>query len=407
MTPQPPGEPEDESDDESIHRPPRQANSDGANPPPEDADGDAAELANRATEDPSSVDLEAVFEALDGRAGATALEAVARGAPGRLVTRTETLADLLRADDARTRRATLAAVREAARHAPDGFAPLVDPLQEGLRDPSPEDARLTGKALGALLDPDSPELRETIDALIADLREAPDGAHGHALVALGSAFPAEAVAGLEPLLTASDRAVVRSALQALASISEVDPAAAAEVAPTVGEYLDGERATARFAAEVLANVAAEAPAAVEDRVDRLEDSLGAADAPTRREAAGIACSLARANPESVTPLVPALIERLSDPDRIVRRNACYALGVVRAEAARDEIEALAADVSPELSAVAERALARIDGETGDPPLPEIPPSEVFQHRGGGPSGDLTPEEREEVRKRRLRERENQ
>ncbi|PSP76387.1 hypothetical protein BRC81_12205 [Halobacteriales archaeon QS_1_68_20] len=404
MTPEPPDSPDDESDAESTQEPPRGTDSDGPAPPTGGATD--AELATRATEDPSSVDLETVFEALDGRAGATALEAVASGAPGRLAAHTETLGDLLRGDDARARRATLVAVREAARSDPDGLRPLVEPLREGLRDPSPDEARLTGKTLGALLDRDSPELRETIDDLLADLRADPDGARSHAFVALGSAFPAEAADALEPILIASDPAVVRSGLQALASISEVDPEAAAEVAPEVGAYLDGHGATARFAAEVLANVAVADPTAVEDRVDDLADSLQASDAPTRREAAGIVCSLARATPDAVAPLVPTLIDRLTDPDRIVRRDACYALGVVRAADAREAIEALEADASPELSAVAERALARIDGETGDPPLPELDPDEVFQHRGDGPSDELTTEEREEIRERRLQEREN-
>lgn len=373
--------------------------------------GGPGALVTRATKSPAAVDLDEVFETLrddEGetrQGGATALVAVADGAPERLADRSDRLASLLRSSGAVVREAVLLAVRDAARSENRGLRALLEPLRALLGGQDRNEAKMTGEALAALLDADSDALRGVVDGAAERLQARGDSERGEnvrVLASLGAAFPGAVVGRLRPLLVSSDPPVVANATRVLALIAETDPTAVERVVPEATNMLStGDERTVPYAVELLEPVAEADPTALAGTVDSLAGLLGADRPATRRGAARILASVARQDPDAVESIVPAVVDGLSDPDRIVRRDAAYVLGVVRAESARDPLETARADASPELAAVIDRALARLDGESREPPLQHVPPGDVFRHRNGSADENQSPEEREAVRRRRL------
>jgi HEAT repeat. len=77
---------------------------------------------------------------------------------------------------------------------------------------------------------------------------------------------------------------------------------------------------------------------VEPAVDDIAAFLTVEDTRTRINATGTLARVADDFPESVAHLTPTFVELLSDDDHLVRSNACWALGYLRASEAQSALE---------------------------------------------------------------------
>lgn len=341
----------------------------------------------------------------DGSEAVRTLVAIAESRPERLRDHLPAVRSLLESDADEIRGAAIEAIRHLADARPDAVGDAtIDALRDRLGRESQRETRSVAEALSTVLEADDPRLERAI----ADCFELFDG-DGYqrggavqALVTLGEAFPDAVFERLERLLADSregDEPDGRAgAVRVVAALANEYPDRTAALAPALFSVLeDGDAYAIRHATAALATVARRDPAAIRDGLDRLLELLDADDDRTRRNAVRVVLELGRhgdgderrsagsrdeSRPDAVDAVVDDLIARLEDGDKIVRRDACYALGVLRAERARDAIAPLTDAGDLELAAVATAALERLNGEETDPPLPELEPGEVFVRRAG-------------------------
>lgn len=113
----------------------------------------------------------------------------------------------------------------------------------------------------------------------------------------------------------------------------------------------------RRVADVLVRVAKERPGRVGPAVETVAEA--ARHEEVREHVAIILERLAVAGPGHPGQVVPALVDLLDEEDPAVLERACRALGVLEAESAVPELEALASHEKPQVRVAAEGALERI------------------------------------------------
>lgn len=88
---------------------------------------------------------------------------------------------------------------------------------------------------------------------------------------------------------------------------------------------------------------------------------------TRINATAAFARVAEDFPQSVGAHVPTLVDRLDDEEALVRENACWALGHLRAESAVDALRDRRRDDEPKVSERAAWALDEIRSESRNGP----------------------------------------
>jgi HEAT repeat protein len=174
--------------------------------------------------------------------------------------------------------------------------------------------------------------------------------------------------------------VRKYSVRTLATLSDDNAALVGEATEALVGLLDDEDSyTHEHTLQTLVDVARHDPAALESAIPRLTELVDADHSKTRRGAVRILAELGRADID-IEPAVTELRGRLTDDDKIVRRDACYALGILRAEDALADIRAHRDDYDLEFEAVADAAIERIEDGESDPPMGDLEPGEIFVAR---------------------------
>lgn len=113
---------------------------------------------------------------------------------------------------------------------------------------------------------------------------------------------------------------------------------------------------------LLADLADEYPEAIRPAVPRAIELLDDEDDKVRYNATLILARVAKAYPDDVTPAIGALIDALNEEFTYSRSNACWSLGYLKAEEARETLTAVKqSDPNDEGRNGAECALHQING----------------------------------------------
>lgn len=352
-------------------------------------DDDEREFLRRCTNDPDGVDPDEIFALLDAEAeedrrlGGRALTQFARAAPRRLESETDRIVTDLDSPDDEVRGSAIIAVQELVETDPEMFAePPVEPLIARLGAEDQQGSKRVARTLAELLDAADPRLIEAVDAGVEHFGGAKHeaGSAIQALSVLGATYPDPVIDRLTDRLGDDDPDVRRYAVRTLATLAEDNPGRVSRATADLLALLDADDDyTLEHTLSALADVAARDPGALETAVPALADLVDADHNRVRRGAVRILAELGRADVD-IGDAVDTLRGRLDDDDKIVRRDACYALGILRAEEALDEIRALTEHRDLELQAVADSAIERITEGESDPPMAELDPGEIFVAR---------------------------
>jgi HEAT repeat protein len=240
-------------------------------------------------------------------------------------------------------------------------------------------SKRVAQTLVEVLDAEDPRVTEavddTVDLFAGDKHEA--GSAIQALAVLGDAYPQPVIGRLTARLTDDSADVRKYAVRTLATLSEDNAALVGEATENLLGVLDGaDDYTREHALETLVDVTRHDPESLESAVPRLTDLV---DDKTRRGAVRILAELGRADVD-VGEAVDLLRGRLDDEDKLVRRDACYTLGILRANDAVDDIRTHKDDYDLEFAAVAESAIERIEDGESTPPMADLEPGELFVAR---------------------------
>lgn len=360
-------------------------------------DDDDREFLERCSDRPEEIDVEEIFDRLDAtddvgggtdaadvrELGARGLVQYAQADPDGLAAHGDRVVGYLSDGNEDVRGGAIMVVQRLVAADVDAFSePPVDALIARLgKEDQPGSKRVAG-TLAALLDADDPRLTEAVDTTVdlfgGDKHEA--GSAIQALSELGKSHPEPVIERLSARL-ADDTADVRKyAVRTLATLSDSNPDRVADATESLLELLDaGDSYTREHALETLVDVAKHDPEALESAIPRLTALVDADHSKTRRGAVRVLAELGRADVD-IEPAVIELRGRLDDADKIVRRDACYALGILRAEEALEAIRATKDDYDLEFAAVAESAIERIENGESDPPMADLEPGEIFVAR---------------------------
>lgn len=100
---------------------------------------------------------------------------------------------------------------------------------------------------------------------------------------------------------------------------------------------------------------------VKPYVENITELVTAEDTYTRINASGALSRIARAFPDSVEHVAPTFVQLLTDENPLVRENACWALGHLRARNATDMLRDRAqTDDNPDVRTRASWALVQIN-----------------------------------------------
>lgn len=343
----------------------------------------------RCAKSPEEVDPAEIFELLDAdedddrNLGGRALNQYARAAPRRLEDDADRVVDYLDDEDDNVRGSAIMVVKGLVEVDSTMFTePPVDPLVDRLGKEDQPGSKRAAQTLVNLLDEDDPRLQEAVDSTVdlfaGDKHEA--GSAIQALSVLGDAYPEPVIERLTSRLDDESADVRKYAVRTLATLSEDNPTRVGRAtAKLVGLLDDDDSYTLEHALATLVDVANHDPTSLESSIPTLTRLVDADDSGVRRGAVKILAELGRADADLGTA-VDALRARLDDDDKIVRRDACYALGILRADEALEEIRSLTEQRDLELQAVAASAVERITEGESDPPMGELEPGEIFVAR---------------------------
>lgn len=152
------------------------------------------------------------------------------------------------------------------------------------------------------------------------------------------------------------------ALAVLGMLAKEYPNVAEETIPTASKFLDADNFKLRAnATGLLADLADEYPDQVRSVVPQAIELLTHEDEKVRYNATSILARVAKAHPDEVQRGIDPLIDSLDDDFPYTRLNACWALGYLKAESGRDQLEELANhDPDDEVRNAAEYALSEIN-----------------------------------------------
>jgi HEAT repeat protein len=357
-------------------------------------DDEQREFLRQCAESPAEVDVAAIFERLDSEEateeeqgtrhlGARALTQYAGADPAGLAAHGDRIAGYLDDEDENVRKSAIVAVQRLVESEYDAFTePPVKALLARLGKEDQPGSKRVAETLARLLAADDPRLEtavdRTVDLFAGDEHEAGSGIQ--ALSVLGDHFPGRVVDRLTARLADENPTIRKYAVRTLATLSEDNAARLATATPDLLALVDdADDYTREHAMETLTDVAAAEPTALEAAVPRLTELVDDDHDKVRRGAVRVLAELGRADVD-VGEAVDTLRGRLDDDDKIVRRDACYALGILRAEAALADIRAREDSYDPEFAAVAASAIERIEDGESDPPMTDLEPGEIFTAR---------------------------
>ncbi|MEF8786203.1 MAG: HEAT repeat domain-containing protein [Haloarculaceae archaeon] len=347
---------------------------------------------------PGEVDVENIFERLDAdpesvgaeedaadvrRLGARGLVQYSRADPDGLASDGDRIRRYLSDDDEDVRSSAIMVIQRLVDADVAAFSePPVEALLARLGKEDQPGSKRVAQTLVELLDAEDPRLVEAVDTTVdcfgGDRHEA--GSAIQALSVLGDAYPRPVIDRLTTRLGDDDSDVRTYAVRTLATLSEDNAALVGEATDRLLAVLDTEDAyTREHALEALVDVAIDDPTALEAAIPRLTALVDADHSKTRRGAVRILAELGRADVD-IEPAVTELRNRLDDDDKIVRRDACYALGILRAEDAAEDIRTRRDDYDLEFAAVADATLERINTGESTPPMTDLDPGEIFVAR---------------------------
>lgn len=342
-----------------------------------EAEIDGTNLGTVTTDDGNTVGL-------DGRVfGARALNQYATEVPAGLTEYSDLLVTYLDDENEDVRKSVIRTIYNLVSGGHDAFRePPVDPLIDRLGKEDQKTSKVVARILVALLAEDDPAVPRAVDTTVdlfgGDKFEAGSGIQ--ALVVLGRAFPKPVMGRLGDRLADDDPTVRKYAVRTFAALARDYPDFVVESVPTLLDLLDDDdEYTREHTLETLVEAARTDPVALDGAVYRLVEYVDADHNKVRRSAVRILVELARADVD-VSQAITALQNRLDDEDKIARRDAVYALGILRTDEALEEIRALTDGRDLELQAVAASAVERITEGESDPPMTEFAPGELFVAR---------------------------
>ncbi len=356
------------------------------------------EFLERCSDRPEEVDIKDIFERLDAdpesigedqdaadvrRLGARGLVQYSQADPEGLAADGDRILTYLSDDDGEVRSSVIMVVQQLVEADVDAFSePPVEELMARLGKEDQPGSKRVAQMLVILLNADDPRLVEAVDTTVdlfgGDRHEA--GSAIQALSVLGDAYPEPVIGRLTTRLDDEDADVQKYAVRTLATLSEDNAGLVGEATDRLLALLDtGDDYTREHTLETLVAVAIDDPAALEAAVPQLAALVDVDHSKTRRGAVRILAELGQAEID-IGPAVTELRDRLDDEDKIVRRDACYALGILRAADAAEDIRANRDDYDLEFAAVADSALERIENGESTPPMAELDPGEIFVAR---------------------------
>ena len=351
-------------------------------------DDEQRDFLRRCTERPEAVDPDELFALLDSEGdertlGARALRNYTRAAPGRMVDHGDRLVSYLDDEREAVRQSAIASIHRLVDGNHDAFVePPIRPLIDRLGREDQQTSKTIAETLAALLEEDDPAVTEAVDTTV-DLFEGNQfeaGSGIQALVVLGRSFPEPVMDRLGDRLRDDDPDVRKYSVRALAALAADHPQFIVDATPTLLSVLsDDDDYTREHALSALVHAAKTDPSSLEGSVPVLVSLVDADHDRVRRGAVRILAELGRADAD-VSDAITALRGRLNDSDKITRRDAVYALGIIRAEGALDELRTLTEHQDLELQAVAASAVERITEGESDPPMAGLDPGEIFLAR---------------------------
>lgn len=361
-------------------------------------DDDERTFLKRCSDQPDEVDVEAIFDRLDvdpedvgeetdvsevRTLGARGLVQYSQADPAGLAEYGDRIVPYLSDDDEDVRSSAIMVVQRLVEADVAAFSePPVGALMARLGKEDQPGSKRLAQTLVELLDADDPRLTEAVDTTVdlfgGDKHEA--GSAIQALSVLGNAFPERVIDRLTDRIEDDDADVRKYSVRTLATLSDDNAALVGEATEALVGLLDDEDSyTREHTLQTLVDVSRHDPAALESAIPRLTELVDADHSKTRRGAVRILAELGRADID-IEPAVTELRGRLTDDDKIVRRDACYALGILRAEDALADIRAHRDDYDLEFEAVADAAIERIEDGESDPPMGDLEPGEIFVAR---------------------------
>ena len=361
-------------------------------------DDDDREFLRQCSDQSDAVDVESIFDRLDATAddvdeetdvadvrelGARGLVQYAQADTEGLAPHGDRIAGYLADDNDDVRGGVIMILKRLVEAGIDAFsAPPVEALMARLGKEDQPGSKRVARMLATLLDSDDPRLSKAVDTTIdlfgGDKHEA--GSAIQALSELGTTHPDPVIERLTARLRDNDADVRKYAVRTLATLSADNPGLVGEATGALLGLLEDEDSyTREHTLETLVDVAKADPGALEAAIPRLMELVDAGHSKTRRGAVRSLAELGRADID-IGPAVAELRKRLTDSDKIVRRDACYALGILRAEDALDDIRAHEDEYDLEFAAVAASAIERIEDGESDPPIGDLEPGEIFVAR---------------------------
>lgn len=357
-------------------------------------DDDEREFLKQCSDRPEAVDVEEIFELLDSEEateeeegdrhlGARALTQYSQADPEGLAAHGDRIVGYLDDEDENVRSSAIMVVQRLVESDVDAFTdPPVEALMNRLGKEDQSASKRVAQTLVTLLDDDDPRVEDAVDMTV-DLFEGGKHEAGsgiQALSVLGEAFPGSVIGRLTARLSDDSPDVRKYSVRTLATLSEDYPDQIGDATPALLDLLeDDDDYTREHTLATLSDVAAADPATLESAVPTLTEFVDADHDKVRRGAVRILAELGRADID-VEEAIDLLRDRLTDTDKLVRRDACYALGILRAEDALEDIRAVENDYDLEFEAVAASAIERIEDGESQIDMVDLDPGEIFVAR---------------------------
>lgn len=324
-----------------------------------------ARIAPEKVDVPEVLDLLASEDESVRAAAIRALQHVAEDRPGDIVGAVPLLRDALIDDP--SYQGVVQTLATLATTQPADIAPLADRLIPELSARDRERRRAAARCLSELGGHDPADIVAAAPDLV-ELIEAGGPGIGYATYALNriaaenptAAQPAVGV--LESVLTddSYQSSTRLNAAAGLGRIAKADPAMVVGSLDSVSGVLAADEPRLRAnGAGIFADVAETHAGALEPYVEDLAQLLDEEDEYAVANATSALARVAEWSPAAVTPYTDRFIDLLEHDAAIVRTNACWALGYLRAEAAVDALHARQGDEDVEVRKRATWALAEL------------------------------------------------
>lgn len=332
-------------------------------------------IRDRAQTDPNGIDVQEIakFVRIDDpdiqyRALHALIDVIAVR-PGAALDYVSLLSERLASDEGLVRSAALYCVADLAEDYPQEVAPFAEDIVPMLS-VDQDDAFLEGAIpyVAAVADAEPKAVLDAVPRLAALLQTNPTKRYELllSLTRIANQYPDAVVPVTDDLLEyiedetdADDRG---TAIAAIGYIAQEYPHVVEPAIPTFIDLLEADSQWLRAnASGVLADLAEEYPGQLRLAANPVIDLLSDEDKRARYHATSILARVAEEYPADVESATDLLVEMLEEDLARTRKDACWALGGLRAETARDELEAIhREDANDDVRAAAEWALGEID-----------------------------------------------